>query len=267
MMLRRLKEDVEKNLAPKEETIIEVELTNIQKKYYRAILEKNFSFLNKGGTTANVPNLMNTMMELRKCCNHPYLIDGMLITCIQDKLPSLIRSTSAMSDVRIDFDLVLLHSSHIFDFHLFVLEGAEEQIVHDLRDRKQSLDSDILTDQMIQGSGKLVLLDKLLPKLKAGNHKVLIFSQMIRVLDIIEDYLINKKYIYERIDGRIRGNQRQEAIDRFSKPDSDRFVFLLCTRAGGLGINLTAADTCVIYDSDWNPQNDLQVGTVLDNRR
>ena len=112
---------------------------------------------------------------------------------------------------------------------------------------------------MVQASGKLVLLDKLLPKLKAGNHKVLIFSQMIRVLDILEDYLINRKYIYERIDGRIRGNQRQESIDRFSRPDSDRFVFLLCTRAGGLGINLTAADTCIIYDSDWNPQNDLQV--------
>lgn len=77
-MLRRLKEDVEKNLAPKEETIIEVELTNIQKKYYRAILEKNFSFLSKGsgGGHANVPNLLNTMMELRKCCNHPYLING-----------------------------------------------------------------------------------------------------------------------------------------------------------------------------------------------
>lgn len=76
MMLRRLKEDVEKSLAPKEETIIEVELTNIQKKYYRAILERNFSFLAKGTTTANIPNLMNTMMELRKCCNHPYLING-----------------------------------------------------------------------------------------------------------------------------------------------------------------------------------------------
>lgn len=75
-MLRRLKEDVEKNLAPKEETIIEVELTNIQKKYYRAILEKNFTFLSKGGGQANVPNLLNTMMELRKCCNHPYLING-----------------------------------------------------------------------------------------------------------------------------------------------------------------------------------------------
>lgn len=77
-MLRRLKEDVEKNLAPKEETIIEVELTNIQKKYYRAILEKNFTFLSKGGGQANVPNLLNTMMELRKCCNHPYLINGKL---------------------------------------------------------------------------------------------------------------------------------------------------------------------------------------------
>lgn len=80
MMLRRLKEDVEKNLAPKEETIIEVELTNIQKKYYRAILEKNFAFLSKGGGQANVPNLLNTMMELRKCCNHPYLINGRLLT-------------------------------------------------------------------------------------------------------------------------------------------------------------------------------------------
>lgn len=103
-----------------------------------------------------------------------------------------------------------------------------------------------------------MLVDKLLPKLKAGGHKVLIFSQMIRVLDILEDYLIQNRFTYERIDGRIRGDLRQEAIERYSKPDSDRFVFLLCTRAGGLGINLTAADTVIIYDSDWNPQNDLQ---------
>jgi hypothetical protein len=71
------------------------------------------------------------------------------------------------------------------------------------------------------------------------------------------------RYPFERIDGRIRGNLRQAAIDRFSKPDSDRFVFLLCTKAGGLGINLTAADTVIIYDSDWNPQNDLQVCCVF----
>lgn len=147
---------------------------------------------------------------------------------------------------------------------------------------------DFQLQAMIQAAGKLVLIDKLLPKLLAGGHKVLVFSQMVRCLDILEDYLIQRRYgagggqgryeenrclfaeigifliffrySYERIDGRVRGNQRQAAIDRFCKPDSDRFVFLLCTRAGGLGINLTAADTCIIFDSDWNPQNDLQVG-------
>lgn len=82
-----------------------------------------------------------------------------------------------------------------------------------------------------------------------------LLSQLHKASDLASSY----RYLYERIDGRVRGNLRQAAIDRFSKPDSDRFVFLLCTRAGGLGINLTAADTCVIFDSDWNPQNDLQV--------
>nr|XP_021189287.2 chromodomain-helicase-DNA-binding protein 7 isoform X2 [Helicoverpa armigera] len=211
MMLRRLKEDVEKTLAPKEETIIEVELTNIQKKYYRAILERNFSFLQKGtASAANIPNLMNTMMELRKCCIHPYL-----------------------------------------------LNGAEDQIQFDYK-QANGEDKQAYYKALIDSSGKMVLVDKLLPKLKAGGHRVLIFSQMVRCLDILEDYLVFRKYPYERIDGRIRGNLRQEAIDRFSKPDSDRFVFLLCTKAGGLGINLTAADTVIIYDSDWNPQNDLQ---------
>ncbi|XP_032875675.1 chromodomain-helicase-DNA-binding protein 7 isoform X2 [Amblyraja radiata] len=211
MMLRRLKEDVEKNLAPKEETIIEVELTNIQKKYYRAILERNFAFLSKGAGQTNVPNLLNTMMELRKCCNHPYLING-----------------------------------------------AEEKILEEFKETHNPDIPDFQLQAMIQAAGKLVLIDKLLPKLKAGGHKVLIFSQMVRCLDILEDYLIQRRHLYERIDGRVRGNLRQAAIDRFSKPDSDRFVFLLCTRAGGLGINLTAADTCIIFDSDWNPQNDLQ---------
>ncbi|KAG1963214.1 chromodomain-helicase-DNA-binding protein 6 isoform X1 [Pimephales promelas] len=211
MMLRRLKDDVEKNLAPKEETIIEVELTNIQKKYYRAILEKNFTFLAKGANQHNMPNLINTMMELRKCCNHPYLITG-----------------------------------------------AEEKILESFRKTYSSDALDFQLQAMIQAAGKLVLIDKLLPKLLSGGHKVLVFSQMVRCLDILEDYLIQRRYTYERIDGRVRGNLRQAAIDRFSKVDSDRFVFLLCTRAGGLGINLTAADTCIIFDSDWNPQNDLQ---------
>lgn len=69
------------------------------------------------------------------------------------------------------------------------------------------------------------------------------------------------RYGYERIDGNVRGDMRQAAIDRFCRTESDRFVFLLCTRAGGLGINLTAADTVIIFDSDWNPQNDIQVSS------
>ena len=190
-----------------------VELTTIQKKFYRAILEKNFTFLTRGvSTAANTPSLMNAMMELRKCCNHPFLITG-----------------------------------------------AEERIVSEYASGAEGLEK--ITKHfkaMTESSGKMVLIDKLLPKLKAGGHKVLIFSQMIRVLDLLEDYLLCKKYLYERIDGRVRGTLRQAAIDRFCREDSDRFVFLLCTRAGGLGINLTAADIVIIFDSDWNPQNDLQ---------
>lgn len=170
---------------------------------------------------------------------------------------------------------------------IFCGSGAEEKILESFRKSYSPDAVDFQLQAMIQAAGKLVLIDKLLPKLLAGGHKVLVFSQMVRCLDILEDYLIQRRYeaggrqgryeenrylfaeigiflnffrySYERIDGRVRGNQRQAAIDRFCKPDSDRFVFLLCTRAGGLGINLTAADTCIIFDSDWNPQNDLQV--------
>lgn len=207
-LLRRLKEDVEKSIPPKEETIISVELTRVQKKWYRAMLEQNFSFLDKGTKTNNVGNLRNIVMELRKCCNHPYLIRGVEEIEMTNITPGADRSA---------------HMRHL-----------------------------------VSASGKMVLVDKLLPKLKKSGHRVLVFSQMIRVLDILEDYLVEKRWGYERIDGRVRGNDRQQAIDRFSKPDSDKFVFLLCTRAGGQGINLTCADTVIIYDSDWNPQNDVQ---------
>ena len=208
LMLRRLKEDVEKSIPVKEETIVEVELTTTQKKWYRSILEKNFSWLKQGAKRNNVPQLMNTMMELRKCCIHPWL-----------------------------------------------LNGAEDQILMEVN-AGDSLERHMKA--MVQSSGKMVLIDKLLTKLKLGGHKVLIFSQMTKCLDLIQEYLRSKSWAFERIDGGVRGEYRQASIDRFSAPGSDSFVFLLCTRAGGVGINLTAADTCIIFDSDWNPQNDLQ---------
>lgn len=137
-----------------------------------------------------------------------------------------------------------------------------------------------------------MLLQKMMKKLKEGGHRVLVFSQMTKMLDLLEDFLENEGYKYERIDGGVTGNLRQEAIDRFNgatrrntmsvfpqnsfhspvcvligillfiptAPGAPQFAFLLSTRAGGLGINLASADTVIIYDSDWNPHNDIQVG-------
>lgn len=111
---------------------------------------------------------------------------------------------------------------------------------------------------LVRHSGKMIFLDKMLDKLKATGHRVLIFSQMVRVLNILEDYLKLKGLAYQRIDGGTPKQKRFQAMDHFNAEGSNDFVFLLSTRAGGLGINLATADTVIIYDSDWNPQNDLQ---------
>ena len=106
----------------------------------------------------------------------------------------------------------------------------------------------ILADQLVQSSGKMVILMKLLPKLQSGGHKVLIFSQMVRVLDLLEELLKLNSYSYERLDGSTRASARTAAMDRFNKKSYQRFVMLLSTRAGGLGLNLTSADTVIIFD-------------------
>ncbi|KAJ1914379.1 ATP-dependent DNA helicase Hrp3 [Mycoemilia scoparia] len=111
---------------------------------------------------------------------------------------------------------------------------------------------------IVMNSGKMVLLDKLLTRLKQGGHRVLIFSQMVRMLDIMADYMAIRGYAYQRLDGSIGSEQRKKSIEHFNAEGSPDFVFLLSTRAGGLGINLETADTVIIFDSDWNPQNDLQ---------
>ena len=205
-LLRRLKGDVEKDLAPLEETVVWIELTRFQKQIYRAALEKRRDMLVRGVVDASVSALNNLQMELRKCCNHPYLIKGVQAS-----------ATAGMA------------------------AGARR-------------------DAFLSASGKLVLLDKLLPKLKAEGHCVLIFSQFTMMLDLLVDFLLERRFGFERLDGNTHMDARQAAIDRFGREDgADRaFVFLLSTRAGGVGINLTAADTCVIFDSDWNPQNDVQ---------
>lgn len=111
---------------------------------------------------------------------------------------------------------------------------------------------------LFENCGKLYLLDKLLTKLKKNGDRVLIFSQMTRLLDILEDYMRFKGYEYCRIDGSSKGEDRDHEMDTFNAPGSTKFCFLLSTRAGGLGINLATANIVVLYDSDWNPQMDLQ---------
>ena len=131
----------------------------------------------------------------------------------------------------------------------YLFEGAEDK----------SLDP--FGDHLWMNSGKMRVLDKLLVKLKAQGSRVLIFSQMTRVLDILEDYCAARRdegFSYCRIDGSTNGEDRQDAIDSYNAPGSEVFLFLLSTRAGGLGINLQTADIVIIYDSDWNPQADLQ---------
>ena len=141
--------------------------------------------------------------------------------------------------------------------HPYLIKGAEDKIIQE-RSVDHPLTNEELLDCLIRSSGKFILLNKLLPKLKADGHRVLIFSQMTQLLDIMNDYLNGIGYKFLRIDGSVPGRDRQRMIDQFNAEGSDYFIFLLCTRAGGLGINLNSADTVIIFDSDWNPQNDLQ---------
>lgn len=113
-------------------------------------------------------------------------------------------------------------------------------------------------DHLITVCGKMMVLDKLLKKLSNEKHQVLIFSQMTCLLDIIEDYCTYRNFTYCRIDGGTSLQDRETQMNQFTDPDSSIFLFLLSTRAGGLGINLHTADTVILYDSDWNPQMDLQ---------
>ncbi|XP_037759594.1 lymphoid-specific helicase isoform X3 [Chelonia mydas] len=144
--------------------------------------------------------LQNIMMLLRKCCNHPYLIE-------------------------------------------YPLDPATQQFKVD--------------EDLVKNSGKFLLLDRMLPELKKRGHKVLLFSQMTLMLDILMDYCYLRNYKFSRLDGSMSYTEREENMHKFNT-DPEVFIFLVSTRAGGLGINLTAADTVIIYDSDWNPQSDLQ---------
>ncbi|XP_062251847.1 chromodomain-helicase-DNA-binding protein 1-like [Platichthys flesus] len=193
-LLRRVKSEVAVDLPKKTELLMYHGMSALQKKCYKAFLLKDLeAFENEQG---NKNRLMNILMNLRKCVDHPYLFNG--------------------------------------------LEPEPFE----------------MGEHLIQASGKLCLLDSMLTYLHDGGHQILLFSQMTRMLDILQDYLEYRGYSYERLDGSVRGEERNLAVKNFNRKDV--FIFLLSTKAGGVGLNLTAADTVIFMDSDFNPQNDLQ---------
>uniref|UniRef100_A0A8C7ZE13 Proliferation-associated SNF2-like protein n=1 Tax=Oryzias sinensis TaxID=183150 RepID=A0A8C7ZE13_9TELE len=255
-LLRRLKSDVTLEVPPKKEIVVYAPLTPKQELFYTAVVNKSIAkMLGQEKTEAPVAltpsgrpkrrsrrvvdytdthddtpfalekylervqkeserqdrtplpldaqinlKLQNVLMLLKRCCNHPYLVE-------------------------------------------YPLDPATQEFKID--------------EELVQSSGKFLILDRLLPELKKRGHKVLIFSQMTSILDILMDYCYLRSLQYSRLDGSMSYAERDENISKFSK-DPEVFLFLLSTRAGGLGINLTAADTVIIFDSDWNPQADLQ---------
>ncbi|XP_074312126.1 protein CHROMATIN REMODELING 4 isoform X2 [Silene latifolia] len=201
-MLRRLKKDAMQNIPPKTERMVPVELSSIQAEYYRAMLTKNYQILRNIGKGVPQQSMLNIVMQLRKVCNHPYLIPGT---------------------------------------------------------EPETGSVEFLQEMRIKASAKLTLLHSMLKLLHKEGHRVLIFSQMTKLLDILEDYLTVEfgSKTFERVDGSVSVADRQTAIARFNQ-DKSRFVFLLSTRSCGLGINLATADTVIIYDSDFNPHADIQ---------
>ncbi|XP_037460600.1 ATP-dependent DNA helicase DDM1-like [Triticum dicoccoides] len=205
-LLRRMKEDVEHMLPRKKEIIIYANMTEHQKQIQNHLVERTFDnylhentdiVLRRPGIKTKLNNLL---IQLRKNCGHPDLLDA------------------------------------AFDTSYFYPP----------------------VEKLLEQCGKFQLLDRLLDALLKRNHKVLIFSQWTKVLDILDYYLDTKGLKVCRIDGNVKLEDRRKQIAEFNDLNSGLNVFILSTRAGGLGINLTSADTCILYDSDWNPQMDLQ---------
>ncbi len=200
-LLRRLKKDVESELPDKVETVIKCPMSALQDALYRMVQRSSRQSIQSNIQSAGIRKLNNTIMQLRKICNHPF---------------------------------------------------AFEEVEHAINPLK--LNNELL----FRVCGKFELLSKLLPKLKATGHRVLIFFQMTHIMTIMEDFLVMMGYQYLRLDGSTKSEERSGLLAKFNDPNSPYFVFLLSTRAGGLGLNLQTADTVIIYDSDWNPHQDLQ---------
>ncbi|CAI4231994.1 unnamed protein product [Auanema sp. JU1783] len=200
-LLRRLKKEVESQLPDKTEYVIKCDMSALQKILYKHM--RNGLLIDSKQSTGGRA-LMNTVVHLRKLCNHPFLFNTIEDSCI-------------------------------------ALWGHEAT-----------------GQDLYRVAGKLELLDRILPKLKATNHRVLMFCQMTSMMTIIEDFFNYRGWKYLRLDGSTKPDERGQLLELYNAPNSEYFLFMLSTRAGGLGLNLQTADTVIIFDSDWNPHQDMQ---------
>lgn len=255
-LLRRLKTDVELSLPPKKEVLVYAPLTQKQETFYKAALDKTLlDIVGDKKEDDSLAELSNTGRPKRKgrqdISYKLFYSENIDEEELQDfflqrnnRNAACTSAPGSVVNIRMTNILMLLRKCCN---HPYLLECPLEQGT-----LLRKVDEKIVTS-----SGKMLLLDQMLPVLKQRGHKVLIFSQMTKMMDIIEDYCILRKYGYSRLDGTMKVSDRQQEIKKF-EVDPSVFIFLLSTRAGGLGLNLAMADTAIIFDSDWNPQVDLQ---------
>ncbi|XP_014910169.1 lymphoid-specific helicase isoform X1 [Poecilia latipinna] len=260
-LLRRLKTDVTLEVPPKKEIIVYAPLTTKQETLYSAVVNKTIEkVLGKEKKEAPVPVTPDGRPKRRTRRSVDYSetesdTQAALMKYLErvrkeaensPSPPVLDISTPPDADITLKLQNVLMVLKRCCN-HPYLVEYPLDPVTQQFK----------IDEQLVQSSGKFLILDRLLPALKIRGHKVLIFSQMTSILDILMDYCYLRDFRYSRLDGSMPYTERDENIQKFFN-DPEVFIFLLSTRAGGLGINLTAADTVIIFDSDWNPQADLQ---------
>lgn len=265
-LLRRLKTDVERSLPKKKEYLLYAPLTQPQKNLYDAIIKRDLrDYLIKRKITKPDENVPVTQPEeeeegrTKKTISYKEksdreffkeldaepvetVVDHVAITK-QAKMAEAVKQVNGMHLQNLVMQLrKVCNHPFLFDWPVDPVTGQA-----------------VLNNDLAAQSGKVLLLDRLLTALFQRGHKVLVFSQMTKMLDILEDWAVGlKNWPVCRLDGNVAQEERRRQIEEYSDPACATKLFLLSTRAGGLGINLTAADTVIIFDSDWNPQMDLQ---------
>ncbi|ORX46914.1 hypothetical protein BCR36DRAFT_296435 [Piromyces finnis] len=249
-VLRRKKNEVLKELPKKIEKVVYCESTDYQKKLYQQALEtsrSNFKNINndpKEGHNGEVKQINNVLMELRKISDHPLLVRSLYTDNMLKPMSRDITNEEQFCDSEPKYvfeDMQLLSD---FELHTYCVNY-------------KYINKYKLKPENWMNAGKVQKLKEILVECKARNDKILLFSQFTKMLDILETVLSSLNYTYLRLDGQTPVTERQERIDDFNN-NPDVFVFLLSTKAGGFGINLTAANVVIIYDLDFNPHNDKQ---------